>query len=38
MEYIRNFHSLRTLAILSLLVVFTAHGAVAADTLDGPDV
>jgi hypothetical protein len=31
MESIRNFHSLRTLAILSLLVVFTAHGAVAAD-------
>src|SRR3981189_3717943 len=30
-ESIRNFHSLRTLAILSLLVVFTAHGAVAAD-------
>src|SRR5258708_2550899 len=31
MESIRNFNSLRTLAILSWLVVFTAHGAVAAD-------
>jgi hypothetical protein len=31
MESIRNFNCLRTLAILSLLVIFTAHGAVAAD-------
>ena len=31
MESIRNFNSLRTLVILSWLVVFTAHGAVAAD-------
>jgi hypothetical protein len=31
MESIRNFNCLRTLALLSLLVVFTAHGAAAAE-------
>lgn len=31
MESIRNFNCFRTLALLSLLVVFTAHGAAAAD-------